>query len=274
MIRMLHLELHRAIFNIRFLIALVFGCVLAVLQFIDTVLPISSQLDSMINIDKGNGWIACSYEYWIEAYFFSPYSLAFFLLLPILAAFPYGASYFYDIKSGYIKSEIIRSSKTSYYFSKYIAISVSSFLIIVIPLLLNLFLAMTELPSNIPDIASGTSSITNCSILSSLYYSYPLIHALFFIILGGIFGSLFGLISFIISDFTENSIVVLLFPFILNIFLLALFDTINLSEASPVYFIRSGWEISSGYIVLPYIIIISGVAAGLCHFRKVKGDVF
>lgn len=278
MYRMLRFELHRAIFNFRFLIALICGCVLAILQFYHTVVPLSGQLDDLFgnfNNMKGSLHIPYNpYESWIEADFNCAYSLIFFMIMPLLSTLPHGISYFEDMKSGYIRLIMPRKDKKAYYVSKCLAVSVSAFVVIVIPLLLNLFLAMTKLPAISPDIATSSSSITSRSILWSVYYEHPLVHALTFILLDGIYGALFGLISFIVSDFAEHGIVVMLFPFILNVFLLALFDTLNLSEASTIYFLRAGWDISDWIIVGSYPLVILVLTVLLCHLRKEKSDVF
>lgn len=274
MFKIFRLELYRSIFNIRFLVALITGCTLSILQYYHTVIPLSRELEIYANADKGLIAIPNPYESWIEADFFCSYSLAFFLMLPLLAAFPYGISYFNDMKSGYIKSIITRSKKTNYYVSKCCAISISAFLVIVVPLLLNFFLASTKLPLVAPDISTSASSIRQSSVLWSIYYSHPLLHTMFFILLDGLFAVLFAFISFIISDIVEHAIVALLFPFILNVFLLAIFDTLNYSEASSIYFLRSGWEISYWYIIIAYIVAILGATLGVCYFRKVKKDVF
>lgn len=274
MFNLLRLELYRSIFNMRFLVSLITGCFLSVLQFFHTVVPLSNQLEMYTTFDKGLISLPNPYENWIEADFFCSYSLAFFLMLPLLATFPYGVSYFDDMKSGYIKTIVTRTTKTNYYASKCAAIAISAFIVIVIPLLLNLFLASTKLPAIAPDITTSTSSIRQRSILWSIYYTHPFLHTMFFIIMDGLFGALFAFISFIISDLAEHAIVVLLFPFILNVFLLALFDTLNYSEASSIYFLRSGWDISYWHIIIAYIVVILGATLGVCLFRKVKKDVF
>ena len=272
--RLFRFELHRAIFNIRFFISLAAGCILSVLQFCHTVVPLGGQLEMYKNFEHGLIPMPNPYENWIEADFFCQYSLAFFLMLPLLAAFPYGVSYFDDVKTGYAKSILTRSDKKSYYASKCGAVAVSAFLVLVIPLLLNFFLASTRLPLIAPDISASVSGIRQQSVLWSLYYSHPFLHTMIFIVLGGVFGVLFAFISFIISDLAEHSIVALLFPFILNVFLLAVFDTLNYSEASPIYFLRSGWEVSNWYIIIAYAAVILGATAGVCHYRKGKKDVF
>ncbi|MDD6827892.1 MAG: hypothetical protein PUE12_17620 [Oscillospiraceae bacterium] len=226
------------------------------------------------NLNKGLVTIPNPYENWIEADFMCSYSLAFFLMLPLLAVFPYGISYYTDMKSGYIKSIITRSKKMNYYVSKCCAMAISAFSVISIPLFLNFFLAATKLPLIAPDISTSTSSIRQSSILWSIYYTHPFVHTILFILIDGLFGVLFTLISFIISDIVENSIVAMLFPFILNVFLLAIFDTFNYSEASSIYFLRSGWEISYWHIITTYVVIILSTTSGVCIFRKVKKDVF
>lgn len=274
MYKMLKFELNRAIFNFRFLVAFLFGCVLAVLQFRHTVVPLSEQLDDFLNLKGSLHTPYNPYESWIEADFNCAYSLIFFMIMPLLAVLPHGTSYFEDIKSGYAGIVMTRKSRKAYLFSKCLAISASAFIVTTIPLILNLFLAMTKLPAVIPDIATSASSITSRSIMWSVYYKHPLVHALVFILLDGIYGALFGLISFIVSDFAEHSIVVMLFPFILNVFLLAVFDTLNLSELSTIYFLRAGWDISNWFIVAAYPLIILGTTVMLCRFGKERSDVF
>lgn len=250
------IELDRALKNHKFLIALFIGCIISVMQVIFVVIPLSNSLDEYLQYGKGlyyPGWLFSS---WLSADLYNQYSYLFYLILPVLSSFAYATSGFEDYKSGFIKNICIRINKKKYYFSKFIAVFISGGLTIAIPLLLNLLLSSLFLPSMVPEATASLSSIRSLTMWHTIYYSHPYIHSLLFIILNFIFAGAIATFSLVVGKDIEHKIVVLLSPFLIFIFINVLSDVINYPYLSPINFLRSGYGMTNGIVVIIEISLI------------------
>ena len=67
-------------------------------------------------------------------------------VMPILAALPMAASLSADMRSGYIKSVLTRTTAKSYYIAKFIAVAATAAVVVTVPFLLDFFLVAMKVP--------------------------------------------------------------------------------------------------------------------------------
>jgi hypothetical protein len=123
--------------------------------------------------------------------------------LPILCAMPYASSLLYDLKSGYIKSVMVRCSKAEYIRSKGIAVCISGGLALFVGIMaayLVFFLIFT--PAEV--IPPSTEK------LPSMFGEVVATAMMFFL-----FGSLFSLLGALMAIFTMNKYMAYASPFII-----------------------------------------------------------
>lgn len=135
-------------------------------------------------------------------------------LLPVLAALPYGSSYFKDQESGYIKNVRLKSSSRQYHLAKYLVAFVLGALVITVPLLLSLMLSMTYLPILPPEPFAYQGYVRDGSFLSGLFYCHPVLYGISIAIMEGLFGGLFAAMSLCISRYVNYVFSVLVIPFV------------------------------------------------------------
>lgn len=209
MLTMIKIELSRAIKNKMFIFALMVGCAIVTAQFIRY--PLDSSRYTYMDKDF---YPVSVFQQWIGAYNYGIETYLYFLIAPILATLPYGDSFFSDKTSGYIKNVFIRTKKSNYYISKYIATFVVGGIVVVLPLLLNLYLTTMSLPSIIPQVSTKTSTISSLSMWYGLYYNHPLVYVFLYLLLDFFFFGLIATIALSISNSVNNKFVVLLSPFL------------------------------------------------------------
>ena len=123
MVRLLKIEFERAFRSKTFCLAISIGMIIVVLQIANVVFPASKNIlggfnSSVATYPKG------VFDNWIGMDVIHPYRTIYLTIFPLLAALPYGASFFYDIKTGYIKNLFIRYSMKKIMNAKYICVFV------------------------------------------------------------------------------------------------------------------------------------------------------
>ncbi|HHU18987.1 MAG TPA: hypothetical protein GXZ58_01845 [Bacilli bacterium] len=156
------------------------------------------------------------FNHWIGGEATSLGFTLFFTLMPLIAALPYGWSYFIENKSGYVKTVVTRSAKTEYFLAKYIATFISGGLVILIPLLINFIVVACFIPAVTPStMYTMYHSVYHGSLWSQSYYTNPVWFVILYLILDFIFAGLFATMSLTVSLFVKNRIAVILVPFFL-----------------------------------------------------------
>lgn len=174
---MLKIELKRAFANKWFWISVAIGCIIAALQIIFDVVPMTEFMQSSVQRNLPphtvyNKWLIVNPTIW---------NTVFFTIFPLLAAIPFANSYYNDLKAGYVKNILTRTSKKSYYVSKYIAVFISAGATAVIPLIFNLYLTAMILPSVTPSASAGFYPILETATFSNIYYSNPALYNLLYL---------------------------------------------------------------------------------------------
>lgn len=199
-------ELRRAFESAGTKISLLLGCFVAMLDLITFYLQYKSTEDKILI----QAWLGTDFQF--------AYNSLFYVLFPIIACLPYAGSYYQDIKSGYDKNICTRISRRQYMFAKCIAVYVSAFFCTVVPLLINLFIAAGLYPNNPPEKLNFLSAgIIDCHRFPVLFSEKPLIYALVFILLNGLFAGALGMISLAVARVCKSQFAAVIIPFVLYI---------------------------------------------------------
>ena len=179
---------------------------------------------------------------WIGADHISPAASLFYLLLPLIASLGYGWSYCSEVKSGYIKNVVTRTSKKNYFLSKYIAVFLSGGTVVAVPILLNTAVVSLFVPAIKPDVFYDVYYAEHpWSTLTPLFYAHPVIYMLLKIIATFIFAGLISELCICVSFLSKNKFVTVFFPLFLFLFINYLSNTIgNIPQISPIQFLHTG----------------------------------
>lgn len=202
----LKLELKRAFSSMTFKLSLIIGffIVFADLYLFYKQYGVSQK--KMLN----QAWIGLDFQF--------AYNQVFYILLPIIACLPYAGSLYQDIQSGYEKNICIKISRRSYILSKSIAVFVSAFVAVTLPLLANLFIAAGLYPNLLPEKLTWLSAgIIDVYRFSKIFHTHPVGYMLIFIVIDGLIAGLMGLMSLCVSRFCRSVFAVIMFPFVLYI---------------------------------------------------------
>ena len=272
--QILKTELKRAFTGKMFFISLGLGIILAALHFIFEVIGTLPYMDAYFQYQKPMTGIDFFFSSWLGGHSLDVCSYIFFFILPVLAVLPYADTFFTDIKSGFAKNLLLRVKRRHYFFAKYIAAFLAGGAAVVIPLLLNLLSAAMVLPAILPQATSDNHAIGIFSMWHGLYYTHPFVYQFLYMGLDFLFAGIFAAAALTVTRLAQNRIVTLLSPFILYIFLSAVFDFLGVYNWAPMEFLRPGG--GSGYG--PVVAVEAAVGLLLTFFvfvvRGPKDDVY
>ncbi len=212
MSKIFRFELSRALGSIRFRISVVVGIAVSVMHFLTDVLPLVKWLGEW----EGDPFLTphSAYRHWIGMDSSTIWPVLFFMVLPLLAAFPAADSYWWDRDSGYLNQIRLRCEIWQDKMAKAVAVFVSAFLVTVIPLMADFMLASTALPCIAPEPASGMYSITDRSMFGAWFYQRPMCYILGYIIFDGVFIAAWTTLSLTFSRWLNQRFQVILAPFL------------------------------------------------------------
>lgn len=150
------------------------------------------------------------------------------VIWPIMAAVPFGWSYFKDRKTGFIYQIMSRSGKKMFFWAKFSAVFISGGMILAFPLLFNLFVDALFCPAVLPTSVDSYYPVFNGWFLSRLFYSHPWIHALLFCLNVFIWGGATASLCFVAGNSLRLSVLVMMFPF-------ALYEILQILMESFIY---------------------------------------
>lgn len=180
-IHSIRVELWKAIHNPFFYISILIGTGLVLMDSFNVYTIIADLIKS---IDAGKQATIATYEnislygVWLPIGGLSSGARTFLYVWPILAALPFGWSYWSERKNGSYGSIVMKTGKRTYFLSKCIACFVSGGMVIALPLLINLCVDALFCPIPIPSVKYGYYPIINGWFLSKLFYTHPWIYCL------------------------------------------------------------------------------------------------
>ncbi len=213
-----------------------------------------------------DSWIGGSTEY-LEGFLY-------FLIIPILAVLPFGASYFSDQASGFLKGLYTRVSRKDYLTAKYLAAFLSGGLAVVLPLVLNLLCALVLLPNLTPQSVFAHNGICAASLFYQIYFSHPAVYIVIFLCLDFVMGGVWACTALACSFLSDYKIVVAVCPFFLQLMIHVICTMLNGIDYSSVYFTQSGYGIQNALVPAAYVLL--GLMSAWVIFRKkgAKVDIF
>lgn len=204
------------------------------------------------------------------------YSLGGYLLLftwPMIAAMPYGWSYFSERKSGYAQQLIARCGKRTYLTSKFIANFLAGGCALLIPVLFDLLAMAMICPTAMPLATDLFTSINIGCIFSELYYTHPWIHSFLWCGMAFLWGGTAATLCLAGSCIFKKSAFVTVFPFVLLLALSAIvnviygFVEINVELAPLMLFSADPDGLNPWYVIFPEIalFLFGSLTMYLCH---------
>lgn len=219
--RIMKTELRKALNNRMFLVALMIGCAIAIINVCENANMVQ-EMTRLLHKGIAAGSTASRsplgfslFIHWIAV---EPISLGhsiYFFVWPILAALPYGWAYCQERKSGLYNQYLIRTSKIKCFLSKYIAMFVSGGISVSLPLLLNLLLNALVCPYALPKAIVPISLVTDGYFMSELYYTYPWVYACIWCAVVFLIGGATACLCLIVGTRFRLRVAVILTPFTL-----------------------------------------------------------
>lgn len=109
---------------------------------------------------------------------------------------------------------------------------------VIIPLLFNLGITALLLPSLIPESSSMTFPISENSMWSGLYYSYPYVYILYYLVIIGLYAGLYAVTGLVATKYFQKRLTILFAPFVGNLVFFLILNLFNLGAYAPAIFLR------------------------------------
>lgn len=211
---------------------------------------------------------------WIggDAYLFHGY--LYFLIIPILAALPFGNSYLQDTKGGYIQNVFTRSPRWQYYLSKWIATFLSGGCVVVIPLVLNFLLMTTSYSSMGPYPETFHTLIEPTSMLANLFYTNPFQYIFLYFVMIFVFSGLFATTCFLVTYLSDYSFIVLLLPFLAILFTSAILNLFGHDFLIPQQFLNPSYGKGVPLFIAIEAVLLFGLSFIPFFLKGVRGIDF
>lgn len=264
-----HIEMKKVWKSKSFWVSLLLGMILAAMS---ALYMIESYLEPLTSGEMEGVWGLQSislYNSWIGGEISSFGFTGFFYLLPLLAALPYGWSYFQEKQSGYAGMIAMRAGRKNYFLAKFAATFLSGGLVIFIPLVVNLLAVACFVPARLPLIIHRTYyGVEYGSMWAELFYTHPLIFVFMYLVLDFVFAGFFACLCMTVAFFSRNSLAVILLPYLSILFLhhCRLFTQYtNVDEISPLYYLHSTCltNFVNGWIVLGEGVLLAVLTLGI-----------
>jgi len=156
------------------------------------------------------------FENWVGGEHLSLASILFYYLLPIVSAIPYSWSYYRERKNGYIKNILSRTKKSHYISAKLISVFLTGFVVVLIPIVVNILLVSAYIPYCKPNPSYiFYNNVFFGNMGSDLFFSHPFLHMFAFTLFDAFYGGVFALFSLSISCYMENIVAIIFGPFFL-----------------------------------------------------------
>lgn len=241
--------------------SLLIGVVICMLQFYQVI---NNYL--LYGMDAARIFSESPYTTWIgiDPFNFSP--ILFFLLIPIIASVPTATLLRQDINNRFIVQLKLRKSLKQVIWGYATIAFIAGFIVIAIPLLINFGSYFFILPNVKPDdmINSNLAIMNKNTLLVSLYYTHPFVHALLAIVFTSFWGGLFSLFTFTSSLFIKNKFVALCSGLMLQIILLLVNSLVKLPKDigyAPFNFLK---ETNGANVSLVTVSVITVIMIASC----------
>lgn len=221
--------------------------------FVTHVLPLGAFIDA-------GGYPLTVFQHWIGGENTSVWPVMFYLTAPILGAMPHLRTMYLDRKEGYVKNIFVRTPKVKYYLAKYIVTFVTAGLVTLWPLVLNFCATALVLPATIPQGVTGLYPVSNLSMWSELFYTYPFTYLLLYGGLNFVFFGLLVTLGLLAGFVVDNEFLVVLSPFMVYLIVYGVTQLTGTYGYCPFGFLRPSQPVvTSPGIVLGEIAFLVGI---------------
>ncbi len=273
--KVFQIEVRRAYTGRGFWLALSIGIAIALMQFWTVILPAAAELPvRVLHGTAGMEYPGVLYGVWLGTYSRCAETRLYFLILPLLAAMPFADSYFMDVKGGYIRNVYTRCKRSDYAVAKYIAVFLSAGTVTTIPLAVSFLLSTLVLPIMAPEVSSLSGIMYNYSSFAWMYYHFPLLYVLFYLLIIFVFSGLFASFAFIASRHVGYSFLVLLAPAVLYILFSMLFTIFDMKAWQPMEIVAPYFSGDARLSLLVYGIGLLVVTVFGFIPKEIKDDIF
>lgn len=262
--RLLVFDLYRGFSGIGFIISIGIASAISLIHIVTSLLPVYiPEWPMPISL----------YARWIggEGYSFSTQLL--FLIFPLLSALPYGASYFDDKKSGYLKQLYIRAPKRHVIVSRYIASFTTGAAVVAWPLLLNLSVSALIYPALRPQPSTMMFTPTMTGFMCYTYTTSPWLYCMVYIVIIAVFYGFFSCLGLAAGTVFKHKVFVLGLPLIT--YLLMCFFSSIIGVNNPLYiFHPAQLERATGAILSIYIMVVFALSSVLFFYRGLNSETY
>lgn len=267
------MEIKRAFQGLSYRITLLIGCGISLCHVIRCGIPHYRYLRSLGGVYKGLLHPVSASELWMGGNTYNIEGFVFYAILPLLAVFPYGQSYYEDVKGGFIRQIYSREQRSSYLKAKYLAVFLSGGTAVIIPLLVNWLGTLLFVPNLLAESALQSNNITYESLWKHLFFTKPGIYLGIFLALTFVFAGIYATMALSVSFFSEWKIFVYTFPFFVQMGIYTITMLIGKLEFSNVYFLVPGFGITSVGVLAGHLIIGFCLTALLFYILGKKEDI-
>ncbi|EET62869.1 vacuolar protein sorting 55 [Marvinbryantia formatexigens DSM 14469] len=277
MIRIFKIEIRRAFTGIGTWISFGIGMLISMIHIVHWILPRAEAFREQLLYFKSDMQYPDSlYWEWICGNTYNPEGFLYFLIFPLLAVLPYSISFFNDKDNGYIRQVYMRAERRRYLMAKSAAVFLTGGFVVTAPLLINFIICAMFLPA-LPMQQLAGKLIYAAVVWYKIFEQYPLVYVMIFMGLDFIFAGLVACLPLLLSFFSEKRYVILLMPFVLQIFIYAvcmMSANVDAVMYSTVYLFFAGFGCRSVLALVGYIGIYG--VLGVILFWKIgnREDIF
>lgn len=231
---MLRVELWKAFHNKMFVSALLFGIAISAINVVENIAIVRELSPYLIGGDGTGGYQGFSlFVNWIAVNGASLGSRILQFVWPILAAMPYGWSYYQERRKGVYEQTASRCGVNTYFFSKYLAVFTSGGIAVAVPFLFNLLVNALICPYCVPKVISSLVMVFDGNFLSEVFYTNPWLHAFAWCGVAFLYGGAAACLTFLVGTKPGLQVMVVLFPFALLVVLDSVISLLR--EFHPFY---------------------------------------
>lgn len=212
------------------------------------------------------------YDYWLVGNFETG-TLYLVYFLGLIAALPYGISYYKDRKSGLIRNICVRTEKKKYLSAKYVATFISGGVVSVVPIFLDFMIAKLCVPVDflrIQDASLMAIDWWGVFVIDHLYVA-----AFIYMLLWFVFGGALATISLATSTFTDNFFTIQLMPFFITLiaaYIPNLFPG-KFNKWLPLYFLTN-WGMSNPLYCIIVTVVVILMTFSVYYIKETKRDIY
>lgn len=254
---LLKIHLRCALSSRGFWLSLAISTTLAIWQIISAYTPIVTS----------GPYPSSVFARWIGGEFHTLAGQLFYILLPLLCALPFQSRFFLDKRDGYLKNLALHTSKQDLFFAYYVANYITSFIVAVAPLLLNLVTSAMLYPALRPQPLLAFLPSNQNALMVDLFYSNPWVYCLIYIGMIGLFMAAVSCVGLAFSPYMKNIFFVISSPFIGYFIMIFALEQFDLVSYCPLYFLQPT-QIDFATWPLYFIYLLGMLIVSVIVFRK------